>query len=83
MALTPSFFNGMKKFLLVLMFIGIVLSALSFFFLPGNYAKLFSFGVLILVANIGFMYLFVRVNDNKRPNHKDRMKEEKRFDFRK
>lgn len=84
MALQPNFFKGMKKVLLVLMIVGLVASLLSFFLLPGNYAQLFGIGILILTANLGLMFLFVKVNDNKRPNYKERQKEEeKRFDFRK
>lgn len=83
MALNQSFFSRAKKVFVVLMIIGVIASMLSFFLLPDNYAKLFGIGILVLTANVGLMYLFVRINDNKRPKYRDRDKEDKRFDFRK
>ncbi|MDN4754372.1 hypothetical protein QYZ87_07500 [Porphyromonadaceae bacterium W3.11] len=82
MALNQSFFSRAKKVFIVLMIIGVIASLLSFFLLPDNYAKLFGVGILVLTANVGLMYLFVRINDNRRPRYRDK-KEDKRFDFRK
>lgn len=83
MELKPSFFTGMKKMLLVLIIVGIIASILSFILLPQNYAQLFGYGILILTVNVALMFLFVRVNDKKRPKYREKQKEEKRFDFRK
>ena len=91
MGLQPQFFRGMSKVLVILAGLGVVGAILCFIFIPGMAGRFYGIGALILVLNLGLMYLFIRVNDSRRPDHRQRSRGrareeepmEKRFDFRK
>ncbi|MBR8702794.1 hypothetical protein IX332_000180 [Porphyromonas levii] len=82
MAPSEVFWKGMKKGLLLLMVIGIVAAVVFFVFIPGNKGLFLGTGTLILVLNLGLMFIFTNANSKKHPGAKGK-RESKAFDFRK
>ncbi|MDO5016824.1 MAG: hypothetical protein Q4E10_00470 [Porphyromonas sp.] len=80
MAPSPKFWKGFKSVLLLLIIVGAVVALLFFMLMPDNRGTFLGIGTLILVLNLGLMFLFIKANDRKRPNHQDRGVD-KRFDF--
>lgn len=83
MAPSAGFWKGFRRVLLTLIIVGVVASILFFVYLPEGKGLLLGGGTLILVVNLALMLIFVRANDQKRPEtrRRDRNAEPKRFDF--
>lgn len=90
MSQNPRFWKGFKHGTLIVFVLTIIASLLLFIFLEGNAALLFGGMTAILALNIGLIYFFIRVNDNRRPmrgsghgRSTNKNEEHSRFQFRK
>lgn len=67
MSKNPNFWRAFRIALLVLIGLSLVAAIVCFLTLEGLKQTFFSLCCILLAANFGFMYGFVRLNDKKRP----------------